>query len=54
MIRRHESRGWRVTPSLIFDRGPFSQNCRSFEMEMVTGFEPVRSFASVDLPNLRL
>ena len=51
---RYESTRCRVTPSLIFDRGPFSQNCRSFEMEMVTGFEPVRSFASVDLPNLRL
>ena len=23
-------------------------------MDMVTGFKPVRSFASVDLPNLRL
>ena len=32
--------------TLIFDRGPFSKNCRSFEMDMVIGFEHVRSCAS--------
>jgi hypothetical protein len=32
--------------TLIFDRGPLSKNCRSFEMDMVIGFDHVRSFAS--------